>query len=197
MEKPAHPETPESRSADMRRSAQAVERSTGESPTAPIDGRNLQVTEPCWPPSEPMLPGCGQPSHHLPAASGKGIGQGILPAWVGQVSGSILILFAGFCLVAGVWREVHVFLAGPRPRIEAGAASSSRRHECPVAARRGCRADRHLGQLTAHPKRINDFNGHSHKNAVFAPLQINPGLADLLEIALAIVSACYGRFAAI
>lgn len=33
--------------------------------------------------------------------------RGVLPTWVGRLTGTILILFAGFCLFAGVWREVH------------------------------------------------------------------------------------------
>jgi len=31
----------------------------------------------------------------------------MLPAWVGRFTGTVLILFAGFCLVAAVWRELH------------------------------------------------------------------------------------------
>lgn len=31
----------------------------------------------------------------------------LLPKWVGRVSGSILILFAAFCLVAAVWRQLN------------------------------------------------------------------------------------------
>jgi putative membrane protein len=46
------------------------------------------------------------------AALASGIGaralvKDILPDWVGQVTGSVLILFAGFCLVAAVWREIQ------------------------------------------------------------------------------------------
>src|SRR6516164_5618679 len=31
----------------------------------------------------------------------------ILPKWVGQLTGTVLVLFAGFCLVAAVWRELQ------------------------------------------------------------------------------------------
>ena len=46
------------------------------------------------------------------AAVAAGIGaralvKGILPQWVGKFTGTILILFAGFCLVAAVWREIR------------------------------------------------------------------------------------------
>jgi putative membrane protein len=46
------------------------------------------------------------------AALAGGIGaralvKDILPGWIGQVTGTILIIFAGFCLVAAVWRELQ------------------------------------------------------------------------------------------
>lgn len=46
------------------------------------------------------------------AALASGIGataltKGVLPLWVGKISGSILVVFAGFCLVAAVWRELR------------------------------------------------------------------------------------------
>ncbi|HEV2596244.1 MAG TPA: DUF202 domain-containing protein, partial [Sphingomicrobium sp.] len=48
----------------------------------------------------------------------RALARNILPAWVGQVSGSILIVFAGFCLVAGVWREVHGIPRDPGPELK-------------------------------------------------------------------------------
>jgi putative membrane protein len=46
------------------------------------------------------------------AALAGGVGaralvKGVLPLWIGRVSGTILVLFAAFCLVAAVWRELH------------------------------------------------------------------------------------------
>ena len=46
------------------------------------------------------------------AALASGIGatalvRNILPAWVGKATGSVLVIFAGFCLVAAVWRELQ------------------------------------------------------------------------------------------
>ena len=35
------------------------------------------------------------------------LGRDILPMWVGKLSGSVLVLFAGFCLLAAVWRELQ------------------------------------------------------------------------------------------
>jgi putative membrane protein len=56
------------------------------------------------------------------AALASGVGaralmKGVLPGWVGKLSGSALVIFAGFCLVAAVWREVNVLPAPPRPDV--------------------------------------------------------------------------------
>jgi putative membrane protein len=45
------------------------------------------------------------------AALASGIGataltRGVLPTWIGKASGSVLVIFAGFCLVAAVWRQL-------------------------------------------------------------------------------------------
>lgn len=119
MEKPAHPETPESRSADMRRSAQAVERSTGELADS-ADRRTQLASDRTLLAAERTYAAWVRTA--LASLAG-GIGaralvKNILPAWVGQVSGSILILFAGFCLVAGVWREVHAIPRDPGPELK-------------------------------------------------------------------------------
>jgi putative membrane protein len=54
------------------------------------------------------------------AALAAGIGaralvKDILPPWVGQLTGTVLIVFAGFCLVAAVWREIHGSPPPPTP----------------------------------------------------------------------------------
>jgi putative membrane protein len=46
------------------------------------------------------------------AAIASGIGataltRDMLPQWVGKLSGTVLVIFAGFCLVAAVWRELR------------------------------------------------------------------------------------------
>ena len=56
------------------------------------------------------------------AALAAGIGaralvKDILPQWVGKVTGTVLVLFAGFCLVAAVWREIHGTPQRPEPDI--------------------------------------------------------------------------------
>ena len=54
------------------------------------------------------------------AALASGVGaraltHDVLPTWVGKISGSLLVIFAGFCLVAAVWREIHGTPAPPAP----------------------------------------------------------------------------------
>lgn len=56
------------------------------------------------------------------AALASGVGaralmKGVLPQWVGKLSGTALVIFAGFCLVAAVWREVNVTPTPPRPDV--------------------------------------------------------------------------------
>lgn len=46
------------------------------------------------------------------AALASGIGaralvKDILPGWVGKLTGTVLIVFAGFCLIAAIWRELQ------------------------------------------------------------------------------------------
>lgn len=54
------------------------------------------------------------------AALAGGIGanalaKDVLPEWVGKLTGTILIVFAGFCLVAAVWRELRGVPRAPDP----------------------------------------------------------------------------------
>ena len=56
------------------------------------------------------------------AALAAGIGaralvKDILPQWIGKLTGSVLIVFAGFCLVAAVWRELQGVPPTPHPDI--------------------------------------------------------------------------------
>lgn len=37
-----------------------------------------------------------------------------VPGWMAQATGSLLVLFAGFCFLAGVWRQM-LRIARPRP----------------------------------------------------------------------------------
>src|SRR5580765_2479350 len=46
------------------------------------------------------------------------LGKNVMPKVVGQLTGSILIAFAGFCLVAAVWRELRGVLVTSQPDIK-------------------------------------------------------------------------------
>lgn len=53
------------------------------------------------------------------AALASGIGakallQDMVPGWMGQATGSLLVIFAGFCFLAVVWRQM-LQVAPPRP----------------------------------------------------------------------------------
>ena len=54
------------------------------------------------------------------AALASGIGarallDKLVPGWLIGATGSVLVLFAGFCFVAAVWRELHTGAPPPRP----------------------------------------------------------------------------------
>lgn len=56
------------------------------------------------------------------AAIAAGIGaralvKDVLPQWVGKLTGTVLVIFAGFCLVAAVWRELRGTPSPPEPDI--------------------------------------------------------------------------------
>lgn len=57
------------------------------------------------------------------AALAAGIGaralaKDVLPQWVGRLTGTVLILFACFCLIAAVWRELQGVPRDPGPDIK-------------------------------------------------------------------------------
>jgi putative membrane protein len=58
------------------------------------------------------------------AALASGVGaralmKDVLPPLVGKLTGSVLVIFAGFCLVAAVWREIRGTPSPPTPDIRA------------------------------------------------------------------------------
>lgn len=58
------------------------------------------------------------------AAIAAGIGaralaKDVLPQWVGKGTGTVLVIFAGFCLIAAVWRELRGAPRPPTPDIRA------------------------------------------------------------------------------
>jgi putative membrane protein len=42
----------------------------------------------------------------------------VVPVWLAQLTGSVLILFAVFCLIAAVWRQHHEGLPPPVPDVK-------------------------------------------------------------------------------
>lgn len=110
--------TLEHHSADMRRSAQAVEQSTGELADS-ADRRTQLASDRTLLAAERTYAAWVRTAL---AALASGIGaralvKDVLPTWVGEVSGTVLVLFAGFCLVAAVWRELHGIPRHPEPDI--------------------------------------------------------------------------------
>src|SRR3954454_5591392 len=105
-------------SASIKRSARAVEKSTAEL-TDSADRRTdlsgdrtllaAERTYAAW-------------VRTALAALAAGIGaralvKDILPQWVGKVTGTVLVAFAAFCLVAAVWRELQAAPMTPAPDI--------------------------------------------------------------------------------
>lgn len=106
-------------SADMRRSAKAVELSADHL-VDEADRRTILASDRTLLAAERTYAAWVRTG--LAALAG-GIGaralvKDILPDWVGQVTGSVLILFAGFCLIAAVWRELQGVPREPGPDIK-------------------------------------------------------------------------------
>lgn len=119
MDEPAPTQQLKKQTADIRRSAKAVEHSTGEL-TDSADRRTQLASDRTLLAAERTYAAWVRTA--LAALAG-GIGaralvKDVLPTWVGQVSGSILIVFAGFCLVAAVWRELQGVAREPDPDIK-------------------------------------------------------------------------------
>lgn len=108
----------EKRSADMRRSAVAVEQSTGQLADS-ADRRTTLASDRTLLAAERTYAAWVRTA--LAALAGgigaRALAKDVLPTWVGKVSGSILILFAGFCLIAAVWRELEGVPSDPGPDI--------------------------------------------------------------------------------
>jgi putative membrane protein len=109
MAKPTEERTQlQSQSRDIKRSARAVERGT-EHLTDSADRRTTLANDRTLLAVERTYAAWVRTAL---AALAAGIGaralvKDILPQWVGKVTGSVLIIFAGFCLVAAVWRELQ------------------------------------------------------------------------------------------
>jgi putative membrane protein len=103
---------------DITRSAKAVERSTTEL-TDSADRRTTLSSDRTLLAAERTYAAWVRTAL---AALAAGVGaralvKDILPLWVGKLTGTVLIVFAGFCLVAAVWRELRGVPTTPQPDI--------------------------------------------------------------------------------
>lgn len=121
MNEPAAPQTEELKrqTAEIKRSSKIVERQTGEL-TDSAERRTQFASDRTLLAAERTYAAWVRTA--LAAlASGIGaraLGKDILPEWVGKSAASVLVLFAAFCLVAAVWRELHGVPRDPGPDIK-------------------------------------------------------------------------------
>jgi putative membrane protein len=120
MEEPAAPKTQELRrqTSEIKRSAKAVEQSAGEL-TDSADRRTTLASDRTLLAAERTYAAWVRTAL---AALASGVGatalvKGVLPMWVGKLTGTILVIFAGFCLIAAIWRELGAPRA-PTPDIK-------------------------------------------------------------------------------
>lgn len=120
MDEPATPKSRELKrqTRAIRQSAEAVEEST-EQLTDSADRRTVLAGDRTLLAAERTYAAWVRTAL---AALASGVGaralmKGVLPDWVGKLSGSVLVLFAGFCLIAAVWREIRGTPAPPNPDI--------------------------------------------------------------------------------
>ena len=100
--------------AAIKRSARAVERSTSEL-TDSADRRTVLSSDRTLLAAERSYAAWVRTAL---AALASGVGasaimKDILPGWVGKLTGSVLVVFAGFCLLAAVWRQLQGVEAPP------------------------------------------------------------------------------------
>jgi putative membrane protein len=103
---------------EIKRSAKAVERSTTEL-TDSADRRTVLASDRTLLAAERTYAAWVRTAL---AALAAGVGaralvKDILPEWVGKITGTVLVVFAGFCLIAAVWREIRGVPTAPNPDI--------------------------------------------------------------------------------
>jgi putative membrane protein len=120
MDERRPPKTPELRkqTKELQRSAHAVERSTGEL-TDSADRRTVLSGDRTLLAAERTYAAWVRTAL---AALASGVGaralmKDVLPLLVAKLTGSVLVMFAGFCLIAAVWREIQGVGPPPAPDI--------------------------------------------------------------------------------
>ena len=120
MDEPAAPKTRELKrqTTAIKRSAEAVEQSADEL-TASSDRRTVLAGDRTLLAAERTYAAWVRTAL---AALASGVGaralmKEVLPPVVGKLTASVLIIFAGFCLVAAVWREIRGTPGPPTPDI--------------------------------------------------------------------------------
>jgi putative membrane protein len=120
MDEPA-PKTQELRkqTTDIKRSARAVEQSSAQM-VGSSDRRTVLAGDRTLLAAERTYAAWVRTALASLAAGigARALVKDILPQWVGKVTGTVLILFAGFCLVAAVWRELQGISPTPQPDIK-------------------------------------------------------------------------------
>lgn len=116
----AAPKTRELRKqrAEFRRAADQIQEKTAELDDA-ADRRTILATDRTYLAAERTYAAWMRTAL---AALASGVGaravmHDILPGWAGKVSGSVLVIFAIFCLVAAVWRQIQGVSPPPHPDI--------------------------------------------------------------------------------
>lgn len=103
---------------ELKRSAKAVERSTSEL-VDEADRRTVLATDRTLLAAERTYAAWVRTAL---AALASGVGarallKDVLPGWAGKLTATVLILFAAFCLIAAVWREIRGIAPPPAPDI--------------------------------------------------------------------------------
>ena len=109
----------QSQSRDLNRSAKAVEQSSADLVDS-ADRRTMLAGDRTMLAAERTYAAWVRTAL---AALAAGVGsaalvRGVLPMLVGKVVGTVLIAFAGFCLIAAVWRELQGVPLTPHPDIK-------------------------------------------------------------------------------
>jgi len=118
MDEPTQTKRLDKDATEIKRSAKAVERSTTEL-TDSADRRTVLASDRTLLAAERTYAAWVRTAL---AALAAGVGaralvKDILPQWLGKLTGTVLVAFAGFCLVAAVWREIRGVPTTPHPDI--------------------------------------------------------------------------------